>query len=54
VRTADGFVKRQIKIGASDDESVEVTAGLKPGETIAISNTFVLKAESGKSGIEEE
>nr|CCD32091.1 Efflux transporter, RND family, MFP subunit [Methylocystis sp. SC2] len=54
VRTADGFVKRQIKIGASDDESVEVTTGLTPGETIAVSNTFVLKAESGKSGIEEE
>lgn len=54
VRTAEGFVKRQIKIGASDDESMEVTTGLTPGETIAVSNTFVLKAESGKSGIEEE
>jgi cobalt-zinc-cadmium efflux system membrane fusion protein len=54
VRTADGFVKRRIKIGASDDESVEVARGLTPGETIAVSNTFVLKAESGKSGIEEE
>lgn len=54
VRTADGFIKRRIEIGASDDESLEVAAGLTPGETIAVSNTFVLKAESGKRNISEE
>jgi len=54
VRTPDGFIKRKIEIGASDDKTVEVIGGLAAGETIAISNTFTLKAESGKSEIPEE
>jgi cobalt-zinc-cadmium efflux system membrane fusion protein len=54
VRTTDGFVKRKVETGASDDEAVEIVAGLTTGETIAVSNTFILKAESGKSEISEE
>jgi cobalt-zinc-cadmium efflux system membrane fusion protein len=54
VRVTDGFVKRKVETGAGDDESVEVTAGLSQGETIAVSNTFVLKAELGKGDIPEE
>ncbi|AZG78883.1 efflux RND transporter periplasmic adaptor subunit [Methylocystis rosea] len=54
VRAPNGFVKRKIVIGATDDVSAEVTAGLSPGEAIAVSNTFVLKAEAAKSNIPEE
>lgn len=54
VRTQDGFVKRKVETGASDDESVEIVSGVAPGETIAVSNTFVLKAELGKTDIPAE
>jgi len=54
VRVAEGFEKRRIETGEGDDNAIEVTKGLSPGETIATTNSFVLKAESGKSEIPEE
>jgi cobalt-zinc-cadmium efflux system membrane fusion protein len=54
VRVADGFEKRAIETGDGDESSVEVTKGLSPGETVAIANSFLLKAEAGKSEIPEE
>jgi membrane fusion protein, heavy metal efflux system len=49
VRTADGFAKRPVTLGRSDDEAHEVTAGLAAGEAIAVGNAFLLKAELGKA-----
>ena len=49
VRTDEGFEKREVELGRSDDDGFEVVSGLKPGETIAVANTFLLKAELGKS-----
>ena len=49
VRTEEGFEKREVELGRSDDDSFEVKAGLKPGEEIAVANTFLLKAELGKA-----
>jgi cobalt-zinc-cadmium efflux system membrane fusion protein len=49
VRTPKGFASREIKIGKANDEAVEITAGLSIGEQIAVSNTFLLKAELGKA-----
>jgi cobalt-zinc-cadmium efflux system membrane fusion protein len=54
LRTPRGFVKRDVKTGASDDDSVEIVSGVAPGDTIAVSNTFVLKAELGKNNIPAE
>lgn len=54
VRTADGFAKREVELGRGDDDSVEIVSGLKPGEEIAVSNVFLLKAELGKQSIPEE
>jgi cobalt-zinc-cadmium efflux system membrane fusion protein len=54
VRVKDGFEKRAIETGEGDEASVEVTKGLSPGETVAIANSFLLKAEAGKSEIPEE
>ena len=51
---ADGFEERRIETGEGDDQAIEVTRGLLPGEKIAISNSFVLKAEMGKNDIPEE
>jgi cobalt-zinc-cadmium efflux system membrane fusion protein len=54
VRVKDGFEKRAIETGEGDEASVEVTKGLSPGETVAVANSFLLKAEAGKSEIPEE
>lgn len=52
VKTPEGFEKREITAGKKDGQNIEVTAGLTTGEEVAIGNTFVLKAEAGKSEAE--
>jgi cobalt-zinc-cadmium efflux system membrane fusion protein len=52
VRTPDGFAPRPVTLGRQDDRVAEIKAGLKPGERIAIANSFVLKADLGKAGVE--
>jgi cobalt-zinc-cadmium efflux system membrane fusion protein len=52
VRTPEGFEKREVALGKGDDQAVEVVFGLDPGESIAVANTFVLKAELGKAEAE--
>jgi len=48
VRTEDGFVKRKIETGAADKKFFEIRSGVAPGEQVATTNTFVLKADLGK------
>lgn len=52
VRTPEGFEKREVALGKSDDQFVELAFGVDPGEEVAVANTFVLKAELGKSEAE--
>jgi cobalt-zinc-cadmium efflux system membrane fusion protein len=54
VRTEDGFEKREVETGKFDDDAVEIVAGLQPGDEIAVSNTFLLKAELGKNEAEHD
>jgi cobalt-zinc-cadmium efflux system membrane fusion protein len=54
VREGNDFEARKIKTGREDDDQVEVVSGLRPGEIIAVVNTFTLKAELGKSEAEHE
>ena len=53
VRTPEGFEKRQVMLGDGDDRLFEVLSGVREGETIAVSNTFALKAEFLKSLAED-
>jgi len=53
VRTSDGFERRRVTLGQSDDRISEVLAGVYAGETIAVTNTFALKAEFLKSLAED-
>jgi cobalt-zinc-cadmium efflux system membrane fusion protein len=48
VREGERFEARAVRLGREDDDQVEVASGIKPGETIAVTNTFTLKAELGK------
>lgn len=52
VRTGSGFEKRDITIGREDSRHVEIISGVTFGEPVAVSNTFTLKAELGKSEAE--
>jgi cobalt-zinc-cadmium efflux system membrane fusion protein len=54
VRTADGFEARPVRTGREDDEDAEILDGLAAGETVAVTNTFTLKAELEKADAEHE
>jgi membrane fusion protein, heavy metal efflux system len=45
VRTTDGFEKRPVVVGDGDERLVEIRAGVRAGEAVAVTNTFSLKAE---------
>lgn len=49
-----GFQVKPIIVGREDSKNVEVLSGVEFGEAVAISNTFVLKAELGKAEAEHE
>jgi cobalt-zinc-cadmium efflux system membrane fusion protein len=51
---AGGFVATPVRIGRTDSSKVEVLAGLAPGDRVASSNSFVLKADLGKSAAAED
>jgi cobalt-zinc-cadmium efflux system membrane fusion protein len=48
VKTDDGAEKREVVVGRTDESQAEIVFGLDPGEMIAVTNTFTLKAELGK------
>jgi membrane fusion protein, heavy metal efflux system len=49
VRATEGFEERKVTVGRQDAHVAEITAGLAAGERIATANTFVLKADLGKT-----
>ncbi|MFO1111839.1 MAG: efflux RND transporter periplasmic adaptor subunit [Bradyrhizobium sp.] len=53
VRDAHGFEARQVRTGREDDDDIEIVSGIAPGETIAVANTFTLKAELEKAEASE-
>ena len=53
VRTAEGFEKRRDHAAAATIAPTEVVTGLKSGDTIAVTNTFLLKAELLKASAED-
>lgn len=52
VRTDEGFMTRPVTTGRSDGTRIEIISGVAPGETIAVTGTFTIKAELGKSEAE--
>lgn len=53
-RDGDRFSMRPITTGAADSQWTEVREGLRPGETYASENSFIIKADIGKAGAEHE
>jgi cobalt-zinc-cadmium efflux system membrane fusion protein len=54
VQTPAGFQRRDVRIGAEDDDAFEILSGLSDGDIVASSNAFLLKAELGKGGADGE
>jgi cobalt-zinc-cadmium efflux system membrane fusion protein len=54
VRNDKGFEKRDVATGREDSRHVEILSGVSLGEPVAVSSTFTLKAELGKSEAEHE
>lgn len=54
VQTSEGFVKREIEIGKSDQNVVEVLSGMAPGEKYVTKNSFLLKAEMKKDTAKDD
>jgi cobalt-zinc-cadmium efflux system membrane fusion protein len=48
IQDEHGFKPRLVTVGWSNDEYVEITSGLKPGEKVVTKNSFRLKAELQK------
>jgi membrane fusion protein, heavy metal efflux system len=53
VLSPKGFVAQPVQTGRRDAQTVEIVAGLQPGQRYASANAFVLKAELGKGSAEE-
>jgi cobalt-zinc-cadmium efflux system membrane fusion protein len=54
LRTDNGFVVRHVSVGSRGAGQASVITGLQPGQRIATRNAFLLKAELGKGGEDEE
>lgn len=54
VKGEEGFEPRVIKLGLTDGEFTEVLSGLSAGETYASKNSYIIKADLGKDGVEHE
>lgn len=54
VRNDKGFEKRDVMTGREDSRHIEIVSGVAFGEPVAVSSTFTLKAELGKSEAEHE
>lgn len=54
VRTEAGFEKTVVRLGRSDEDHVEIIAGLNSGDKYAASGAFILKADLGKDSVEHE
>jgi len=53
VRTEEGFEKRAVRLGRTDNRWIELLTGVESGEHIAVANTFLLKSELLKAQTED-
>lgn len=52
VQSPNGFIPQEVSIGATDDQYVEITAGLEEGGKYVASGSFALKAHMITSGMD--
>jgi multidrug efflux pump subunit AcrA (membrane-fusion protein) len=54
VRDGDKFEARDVEIGEQDPEFVEITFGVLEGDMYAAKNSFIVKAEMAKGGVDND
>ena len=54
VAEGDAFETREVRVGVRDTERSEIISGIQAGERYVAENSFVIKAELGKSEAEHE
>lgn len=54
VQTKRGLEVRAVTLGSANSTHVEITSGLTTGKPVAVTNTFIVKAELSKSEAEHE
>lgn len=54
VQEDDGFEAREVDLGVRDGEIAEILSGMGPGDVYCAENSFILKAELGKSEAKHE
>lgn len=54
VREGERYAERTVTLGRRDAKNVEVAAGLKPGEQVVVAQSFLVKADIGKSSAEHD
>lgn len=54
VAEGDAFETREVRVGVRDSERSEITTGLRAGERYVAENSFLIKAELGKSEAEHD
>jgi len=52
IKNANTYSPRPLTLGRSDGDSTEVIAGLEPGEYYVVTNSYLLKADLEKEGVE--
>lgn len=50
----DDYEARQLSLGATDADAVEVVDGLRPGAQVVVGNSYLIKADIEKSGAAHE
>lgn len=53
IKIPEGFEKREVKTGLSNNDSVQILSGLNQGEEYAATHTFILKADLSKHEADE-
>ena len=54
LREGAKFLARKVKLGREDDERIEVLSGLSAGDRLAVTNTFIIKAELEKGSADHD
>jgi cobalt-zinc-cadmium efflux system membrane fusion protein len=54
VQKGDTFEMRKVELGEADREWTEILSGLNAGESYVATNSFIIKADIGKSAAEHE
>ena len=54
VQKGETYHRRPVKTGRRDADTVEILAGLKPGEQVVVQQSYLIKADMEKSTAEEE